>query len=1147
MFSPLFVVAAMFSYIALLFLLAQLAERTGRGRSLANHPFTYALALTVYCTTWTYYGSVGRAATGGMGFLPVYLGPTLALLVGGSVFRRIAILKHTHRITSIADFISTRFRKSRAVAALVTGLLTIGIAPYIALQLKAANRTFGMLVAGGTAENTVLAQSFGPISAALMIVFTIVFGIRHLDPTQRHPGMLLSLAAEAFVKLTAFLAAGGFVIGAAFQGYSGFERALAEIEPEAMPLFGQSSASDTLTYVVVMLLSAAAFAFLPRQFHVGVVENKRPDDIRTAQWLTPLYLLLINLFVLPMALGGKVLAGSDSPADFYVLGLPLAAGKAGLSLAVFLGGFSAAIGMVMIESMAMATMISNHLLLPVAERFESLHFLRRYMLFMRWAAAAGFILHGYLFAEHIGSAYPLVSIGLISFAAAFVLAPVALLGLYWRGANRAGALIGLGAGACVWFYTLMLPTFVTAGWLPGSLLSEGPFGLSLLRPEALFGWAGLPSLAHGVIWSSAATLVGLLGGSALFRPSAEERLLCDAFLGDPREQLEHLDNSNASIELAEQLLRLREALGAYFANPETERLLQRALEQAGCRGRTWMTPAQSAAFAFELERMLAGALGAASAHRMMKTLAPFERKSKASVQQELGVALAGLKLQPGAINARLEAYAERERALALELEERNQELAQCTRRLRDIVDNVAFGLLTIDQDMIVQPGYSQSCHALLETDDIVGRRLADILQLASALEERYELCVRDACAGWPPDEAALDDAPQLFHTASGRILNIVPRLLPGDSRSTLVLMTISDVSELTKARSAEQTYRSMLTILQRKPAFEHFLEQAQEQLREARLNLASDAGFVRRVVQGLGRQATLFGMSPVAQLLGEIEGRPQIGPADIDAIVEAFREFLRAHSVILGVSFDGKSPPSSALGREHLDRVRAATPTTAEAEPVSADAAIREVEKVPALDLLGPIEQMVASLAEHSGKKVALAIHGGEVQVDRSQMANLLEAVPHLIRNVFEHGIEPPDARQTKPEVASLVLEIVETDETYVVAVQDDGRGIDGASVVRAAIARGVVTEATARLMSESDVIKLVFRDRLSTAATANDVVERGFGLSAVQAEVRRLGGRIGLLTKVGRGTRVEVTIPKAPRPSPRGQIPPPRRQTRSA
>lgn len=940
MFSPLFVVAAIFAYIALLFLLAQLAERTRRGRALADHPFTYALALSVYCTTWTYYGSVGRAATGGMGFLPVYLGPTLALLAGGSVFRRIATLKHTHRITSIADFIATRFGKSRAVAALVTGLLTIGIVPYIALQLRAANQTFGMLVAGGNAESTALAHSFGPISACLMIVFTIVFGIRHLDPTQRHPGMLLSLAAEAFVKLTAFLAAGGFVIGAAFGGYSGFERALAEIEPEAMPLFGKSSASDTLTYVVVMLLSAAAFAFLPRQFHVGVVENKRPDDTRTAQWLTPLYLLLINLFVLPIALGGKVLATSATSADFYVLALPLSAGKAGLSLAVFLGGFSAAIGMVMLESMAMATMISNHLLLPAAERFESLHFLRRNMLFMRWGAAACFILGGYLFAELIGSAYPLVSIGLISFAAAFVLAPVALLGLYWRGANRAGALLGLGGGAAVWFYTLILPTFVRAGWLPNRLLSEGPFGLSPLRPEALFGWAELPSLAHGVIWSSAATLVGLLGGSAVFRPSESERRLCEAFLGNARGKLAQLDDSNESVEVTQVLVPARKVLGGYFAEGETELLLQRALEQAGCRGRTWMTRARSSAFALELERVLAGALGAPSAHRLMKTLAPVELEDEGPFHQEPGAALAGMALDPGPLEASASASAERAR----ELEERNEELAESTRQLRAIVDRIPFGLLTIDQEMIVQPGHSLSCHALLETEDIAGRRLGDILALGSTLEEQYELCVRDACASWPPDEAALEDAPQLFQTSSQRTLRIQPRLLPGGSGSTLVLMTISDVSELTQARSAEQTHRSLLAILQRKPAFEHFLEDAREQLRKARvLRLASDTGFVRRVLEALRSQADSYGISAVVQLIGEIEARPQIDQTDLDAIAEALRQFLRANHSILGLSFERKSSPFSS--QERLERLRPAAPMTGETEPGGPEPALRESKR----------------------------------------------------------------------------------------------------------------------------------------------------------------------------------------------------------
>lgn len=925
MFSPLFVVAAMFAYIVLLFLLAQLAERTRRGRALADHPVTYALALTVYCTTWTYYGSVGRAATGGMGFLPVYLGPTLALLVGGTVFRRIAALKHAHRVTSVADFIAARFGKSRSVAALVTALLTVGIVPYIALQLLAANHTFGMLVAGGDAESSAVAHSFGPISASLLIVFTIVFGIRHLDPTQRHPGMLVSLAAEAFVKLAAFLAAGGFVIGAAFGGYSGFDRALAAIEPEAMPLLGKSSASDTLTYVVVMLLSAAAFAFLPRQFHVGIVENNRPEDTRTAQWLSPLYLLLINLFVLPIALGGELLAASGTSADFYVLALPLSAGKAGLSLAVFLGGFSAAIGMVMLESMAMATMISNHLLLPAAERLPPLHGLRRHLIFARWGAAACFIAGGYLFAELIGSAYPLVSIGLISFAAAFVLAPVALLGLYWRGANRAGALLGLGAGASVWFYTLIVPTFVRAGWLPEHLLAEGPLGLSLLRPEALLGWDELPSLAHGVLWSSAATLAGLLGGSAVFQSSEEERRLCEAFLGDPRQRFAHLDDTIESVELAPVLRRAREVLAPYLVGAELELLLQRALERAGCPGRTTLSRARAAAFAFELERSLSGALGSPAAHRLMKTLAPSELWEEVTVQAPRAILRAEPPRDPGTLAARVAAPAESERAHLTELEGRNEELAERARQLHGMFDRVPFGLLTIDQDLIVQPGYSPSCHALLETEDIAGRRLGEILHLSSAVEERYELCVRDACASWPPDEAALEDAPQVFEIGNQRTLRIEPRLLPGSSGAPLVLLTIGDVTELARAQSAERASRSLLAILQHKAAFEHFVEDAREQLRKARvLRLASDSGFVRRVLQGIRDQADAYGMSAVVQRIDAIEARPQVEQSELDAIAEALRQFLRAHAAILGLNAERKSSPLSSY--ERLERLRPAPP-----------------------------------------------------------------------------------------------------------------------------------------------------------------------------------------------------------------------------
>lgn len=1145
MFSPLTLLAAMFLYIALLFLMARLAERSSRGRSFANHPFTYALGLSVYCTTWTYYGSVGKAATGGMGYLPVYLGPTLALLVGGSLFRRIAALKHTHRITSIADFISARFAKSKAVAGAVTAILTVGIVPYIALQLKAANQTFTMLVAGGSGEHSILAQSFGPVSVCLMIVFTIVFGIRHLDPTERHPGMVASIAAEAFVKLVAFVAAGAFVLGAAFHGYSGFEQALARMQPGALPLMGQSSANDTLTYVTVMLLSMAAFAFLPRQFHVGIVENNRPDDVRTAQWLTPLYLVLINLFVLPIALGGQVLAKSGTSADFYVLALPLQAGKAGLSLAVFLGGFSAAIGMVMIESMTMATMISNHLLLPAVQRLEGLKFLRRYVLFMRWAAAAFFILGGYLFAVKIGTSYPLVAIGLISFAAAFVLAPVVLLGLYWRGSNRAGALLGVGAGGSIWFYTLMVPTFVKAGWVDKALLAEGPFGLELLRPEALFGWTGLPGLAHGVIWSTFATLVGLIGGSALFRTSKNEALLRDAFLGDPREQFAHLDATSRHIVVAEQVEIVRPVVVPYFSAVEAERLIERALRHVGALERDLMTTAECAEFACEVERLLAGALGAACAHDIMVELSTFDRKDTASVQRELANTLAALNMSPRAIEEHLEEQRERTEALEQEVEERDIEVVARTKELQTLLDEVVFGLLAIDRNLVIQPGCSQSCHRLLDSETVVERHLGDILRFGPRLRTQYEEGVRDLFDGNVPEAVVLEQLPRRFQSISGRALRVEPRVVRDDAgKPSQLLMTISDVTELELVRQEGETNRALLAILRQKPAFESFLEQARDQLRLARKRAATDAGLVRRVVHTIKSTVSLYGLSSIARLIGEIEEQPQIDQADLDTISDALREFVGMHTAVLGVSFEKRSTPLVTLSQEQVELLRAALRGAVPVEDGSVEKFVREIEAVPVQDLLGPIDQLVASLGERLGKKVELELRGVDLRVDRSRLAPILQTLPQMLRNAIDHGLETPEARGTKPDIGRLGVEIIETDTSYVVAVQDDGRGIDRNEVIRAAVSRGVVSEANARMLNEADALKLVLRERVSTAPVVTDISGRGYGLSQVQAEAKRLGGDVVIHSRVGRGTRFEVTIPKAARQTRRPSQPPARSDT---
>jgi Na+/proline symporter len=1155
MFSPIVVIAAMLAYIALLFVLAQFGERTQRGRQLASHPFTYALGLAVYCTTWTYYGSVGKAATGGMGYLPVYLGPTLALLVGGSVFARIARLKHAHRITSIADFISARYGKSQAVAALVTGLLTIGIIPYIALQLKAANQTFAMLVAGGSGEHSVLSESFGLVSVGLMVVFTIVFGIRHLDPTERHPGMVVSLAAESLVKLVAFLAAGAFVLGAAFHGYAGFEEALAKLQPGAIPLMGQSSGNDTLTYVTVMLLSMAAFAFLPRQFHVGVVENNRPEDVKTAQWLVPVYLVLINLFVVPLALGGKLLATPGTSADFYVLALPLQAGKSGLTLAVFLGGFSAAIGMIMIESMTMATMISNHLLLPLVQHVRRLHFMRRHVLFMRWAAAAGFILGGHLFAVKIGSSYPLVAIGLISFAAAFVLAPIVLLGLYWRGANRAGALLGLGAGGSMWFFTLMVPTFVKAGWVDKALLSDGLFGISLLRPEAMLGWVGLPGLAHGVLWSSFATLVGLIGGSTLFATSREEVALMEAFLDDAGDQLVHLEDAGPTIDVEEQLAKVRPALAPYFQADEVESMLQRSLERVGAAPTRKLTAVQCAEFMLDVERLLAGALGAASAHGVLKGLRDFVLKDRAALQREFARTLASLKMSPKDLKARIDFQKEREtlleeqfHALEAKIKERDVEIVERrkaevalqkahdglelrvierTRELRAILDNVAFGFLLIDRGLVVQPGFTRSCHELLGVQEVAGRHIGDVLGMAAPERALYGMGIEQIFEDLLPEECSLVQVQHRFESAHGRALRVEPRVVRGeDGQPALLLLTISDISQLEAAQRENDQNRALLTILRQKPAFELFLEDTKDQLAAAR-KACDDEVFVRRVAHTIKGNVSLYGLAPIARLIHEIEERPQIDEAALEAISEAFRGFLASHFSLLGLELERRAERSFVLTESQLAKLQRAVELLEDEHAARLRPIVRELEATPARDMLGPVEDFVGGLAARLGKAVRLELQGTDLRVERSLMAPVFQVLPHLVRNALDHGVEAAGERGSKPEVATLRIELRETATEYRVYVQDDGRGIDVSAVLSAALARGSVTQVEADTMSSGELAALIFRDGVSTAHDVTDISGRGVGMSAVRSEVERLGGKVLVDTELGMGTRFELRVPK--------------------
>ena len=510
--SPYTVLAASLAYLLALFAVAAWADRrAAAGRSVIGNAWIYAASMGVYCTAWTYFGSVGRAASGGVWFLPIYLGPTLAMVLAWPVLRKMIRIARRYRITSIADFIASRYGKSRLLAGLVTLIALVGVVPYVALQLKA--------VASGYALLTGAPAGGGGVDSALLIAlvlagFTIAFGTRHLDSTERHEGLVAAIAAESVVKLLAFLAVGAFVTWGLYDGAGAlFAKAM------AVPEIGRVLRPDPLKpfaydqWFALMLLAMLSVLLLPRQFQVMVLENVDERHVRRAAWAFPAYLLLINLFVLPIAIGGLLYFGiANGPAgpggpganpETFVLSLPQSAGVPALALLAFIGGLSAATGMVIVEAIAVSTMVCNDLLLPALLRLRAFRErdLTALLLPLRRAVIVLLLLLGWLYYRIAGEAYALVSIGLISFAAVAQFAPALLGGMYWKGGTRNGALAGLAAGALLWIWTLMLPSIAKSGWMDTAFLAHGPWGLALLRPEALLGLTGMDNLTHALFWS----------------------------------------------------------------------------------------------------------------------------------------------------------------------------------------------------------------------------------------------------------------------------------------------------------------------------------------------------------------------------------------------------------------------------------------------------------------------------------------------------------------------------------------------------------------------------------------------------------------------------------------------------------------------
>ncbi|MGQ0583823.1 MAG: hybrid sensor histidine kinase/response regulator [Reyranella sp.] len=598
------VLALSLGYLGLLFAVAYVGDRYARDWSASSvAPAVYGLSLAIYCTSWTFYGAVGRAATSGIDFIFIYTGPVIVVVLGYPMLAKMVRVAKRHNVTSIADFLASRYGKSRAVGVSATLFATVGVLPYIALQLQAVSSSFGTIaepipgVAGG-----VVHTDTSLIVAALMAVFTILFGVRNVSASEQHRGMMLAIAFESVVKLLALLTVGPFVLWVLFDGPSDL---LARLEQA--PAIAERLTHDgtPLSWIVMTLLSAMAFLCLPRQFHVAVVEHGHPASLKTARWLFPVYLVLINLFVVPIAAAGLLLLGPQVSPDLYVLQLPLANGEGWLSAFVFIGGLSAATSMVIVACMALSGMIGNELVMPYLLRRPNLggagvaREMGPLVVFVRRAAVVLILMAGYAYERMISGYLPLASIGLISFCAVANLAPGLVLGLYWRGAHRYGVVAGLAGGFVVWLYALLLPTLHQ---------KTGLAQVAPLKPYLPAPLSDLDAVGQGFVVCILVNAALLIGVSLLARPIARDREQASSFVlgAEPEQPVQQAPADTARIE------ELRELLTRFVGSERALRALsgeRLSIEVALARA----------------ERMLSGTLGSASARII---IAAFGRRGR---------------------------------------------------------------------------------------------------------------------------------------------------------------------------------------------------------------------------------------------------------------------------------------------------------------------------------------------------------------------------------------------------------------------------------------------------------------------------------------------------------------------------------------
>ncbi len=618
------VIIASFAYLILLFFIAGWAEKNA-DKSWLSSPYIYALSLAVYCTAWTYYGSVGRAANQGLDFLTTYIGPILAAPLFWLVLRKIIRISKSLRITTIADFISSRYGKSFSLGAMVTVISVLAIIPYMSIQLKAISASFSIFSTKSLVGQGLFFDDTAFYITMVIGAFVIIFGSRKVDSSQRNIGLISAIAFESLFKLFAFIGLGIYVTYGMYNGFSDIFQS-AKVLPEFEQLTSLGEESAYTNWFWLNLLSMLAIVMLPRQFHVAVKENGNENHLKKAMWLFPLYLLLINVFVVPVALGGRLFFVDQAiDADTYVLAMPLATNKPLLALLVYLGGFSAATSMIIVSTSALSIMLNNHLLVPLILRNNTLsnafdNRLNTVVLRGKQVMIILMLLLSYLYFKLVGEKFSLVSIGLISFAGIAQFAPALIGGLFWKNGNKKGAIVGILTGFTIWFVILVIPTIISANLLPVSIMTEGLFGISLFKPHAFLGLEIGNFVAQGTMWSLLFNSLAYIIVSSLSNRSIQETNQSEVFV----DIFKYSTNYESAILWKGKAFYndIKKLLTMFLGKERTERAFKKFHARNDIQEGSMEADFRVVNYA---EKLLSGAVGSASARVMMSSVVKEEK------------------------------------------------------------------------------------------------------------------------------------------------------------------------------------------------------------------------------------------------------------------------------------------------------------------------------------------------------------------------------------------------------------------------------------------------------------------------------------------------------------------------------------------